>query len=134
MSTLAVSESAAPPDAPAFSTDAIVVNSVNWSPSAGFGSSAPGWFKIVGLVDPDVVHLQGAAKQTSGMGSDANLLGTLPPAASPDRTVYAIVHTFKGTYADIAIEPNGRIHLINPRPPAVKDYSFVSLEGISYQQ
>jgi hypothetical protein len=48
--------------------------------------------------------------------------------------VYTIVHTFNGTYADIAINPNGQIILINPRPPAVKDYSFVSLEAITYQQ
>jgi hypothetical protein len=44
------------------------------------------------------------------------------------------VHTFNGTYADISIGSNGQIGLINPRAPAVKDYSFVSLEGISYQQ
>jgi hypothetical protein len=48
--------------------------------------------------------------------------------------VFTIVHTFNGTYADIAIQTNGQIGLIDPRPPAVKDYSFVSLEGISYQQ
>jgi hypothetical protein len=133
-STLAVSEPATPPDIAAISTAPIFLNSANWSPSAGFGSGAPRWYKEVGFVDPDVVHLQGAAKQTSHTGSDPNLLGTLPPAASPDRIVYSIVHTFNGTYADIAIEPNGRIDLINPRPPAVKDYSFVSLEGITYEQ
>ena len=110
------------------------LNTLNWSASAGFGSTAPGWYKEVGLVDPDVVHLQGAVKQTSASGSDANLIGTLPPAASPNRVVYAIVHTFNGTYADIAISPNGQIVLIDSRPPAAMDYSFVSLEGISYEQ
>jgi hypothetical protein len=134
MATLAVSEPAAPPDTSAFSTAPIFLNLTNWSPSAGFGSGAPRWYKEVGFVDPDVVHLQGAAKQTSGTGSDANLLGTLPAAASPDRIVYSIVHTFNGTYADIAVQPNGQIFLIDPRPPAVKDYSFVSLEGITYEQ
>jgi hypothetical protein len=134
MSTLAVSESAAPPATAAFLTAPIFLNTANWSPSAGFGSNAPGWYKVVGLVDPDVVHLQGAAKQTSNTGSDPNLLGRLPPAASPDRIVYAIVHTFKGTYADIATEPNGWIDLIGPRSRARKDYSFVSLEGITYEQ
>jgi hypothetical protein len=133
MSTLAASQSAASLDAPAFPTAPIFL-SANWSPSAGFGSTAPGWYKEVGFVDPDVVHLQGAAKQTSATGSHPNLLGTLPPAASPDRIVYTIVHTFNGTYADIAIQPNGQIFLINPRPPAIKDYSFVSLEGITYEQ
>jgi hypothetical protein len=73
-------------------------------------------------------------KQTSAIGPGANLIGTLPPAASPNRVVYAIVHTFNGTYADIAINPDGQIVLIDPRPPAVKDYSFVSLEGISFEQ
>jgi hypothetical protein len=126
--------SAETPDSPAFATAPIFLNTTNWSSSAGFGSGAPRWYKEVGFVDPDVVHLQGAAKQTSATGSDPNLLGTLPPAASPDRVVYTIVHTFDGTYADIAIAPNGQISLIDPRPPAVKDYSFVSLEGITYEQ
>jgi hypothetical protein len=44
------------------------------------------------------------------------------------------VHTFNGTYADVAITPSGQIELIDPRTPAVKDYSFVSLECITYQQ
>jgi hypothetical protein len=112
----------------------------NWSAEPAkqtFGAGVPMWAKLTGLVDPDVVYLQGAATQTSVTpvaGSDPNLLGTLPPAASPDRVVYAIVHTFNGTYADISISPNGAIELIGPRPPAVKDYSFVSLEGITYDQ
>src|SRR5215469_5297227 len=127
MSTLAASASA-------YTTAPIFLNSANWSSSAGFGSGAPRWYKETGFVDPDVVHLQGAAKQTSSSGADANLLGVLPPAASPNRIVYAIVHTFAGTYADIAIQPNGQILLINPRPPAVKDYTFVSLEGVIYEQ
>ena len=110
------------------------VNTANWSTSAGFGSTSPGWFKETGLVDPDVVHLQGAVKQISSSGSNANLIATLPPAASPNRVVYAVVHTFNGTYADISISPNGEITLIDPRAPAVKDYSFVSLEGITYEQ
>jgi hypothetical protein len=44
------------------------------------------------------------------------------------------VHTFNGTYADLAIAPNGQINVISPRPPAVQDYSFVSLEGITYRR
>jgi hypothetical protein len=131
MPTLAISGEADAPAASAIPTAVIFVNSANWSPSAGFGSGKPSWYKETGFVDPDVVHLQGAAKQTVSTGANANLLGTLPPAASPDWIVYAIVHTFNGTYADIAIQPNGQILLINPRPPAVKDYSFVSLEGIT---
>lgn len=112
----------------------IGLNSVNWSSNAGFGSTAPGWYKETGFVDPDVVHLQGAVKQISATGANANLIGTLAAAASPDRVVYAVVHTFNGTYADIAISPNGQIALIDPRAPALKDYSFVSLEGITYEQ
>jgi hypothetical protein len=132
--TLAMSASAgAAPFGPSYRVTPIFLGS-NWSGNAGYGSTSPGWFKEVGLVDPDVVHLQGAAKQTSTIGSDPNLLGTLPAAASPDRVVYTIVHTFNGTYADLSIAPNGQIHVIDPRPPAVKDYSFVSLEGITYEQ
>jgi hypothetical protein len=114
------------------------LNSNNWSPSeAGYGAGPPGWYKEAGLVDPDVVHLQGAVQQTSTVstgGVNPNLIGTLPPAACPDRVVYAIVHTFNGTYADLAINPDGQITLINPRPPAVQDYRFVSLECIIYEQ
>ena len=132
---LAMSGSVAPLIAQSIPVSPIVgLNTLNWSASAGFGSTAPGWYKEVGLVDPDVVHLQGAVKQTSAFGSEANLIGTLPPAASPNRVVYGIVHTFNGTYADIAINPNGQIALIDPRPPAIKDYSFVSLEDITYEQ
>jgi len=135
LAILTMSGSVAPLVAQSIPVSPIVsLNTLNWSASAGFGSSAPGWYKEVGLVDPDVVQLQGAVKQTSATGPDANLIGTLPPAASPNRVVYSIVHTFNGTYADIAISPNGQIVLIDPRPPAVKDYSFVSLEGITYEQ
>ena len=37
-------------------------------------------------------------------------------------------------YADLAIEPNGALALIDPRPPMVKDYTFVSLESITYRR
>lgn len=72
--------------------------------------------------------------QTSSSGVSANLVATLPVVARPTRTVYTIVHTFFGTYADLAIEPNGQIFVIAPRPPAVEDLRFLSLEGITYQQ
>ena len=110
----------------------ININTANWSTNAGFGSTALGWYKQSDAVDPDVIHLQGAVKQTSASGTTANLIGTLPPAASPSRVVYAVIHTYGGTYADVAIEPSGQIWLIDPRPPAVKDYSFVSLESVTY--
>jgi hypothetical protein len=135
LAILAMSGSLAPLFAVSIPVEPLIgLNEVNWSASAGFGSTAPGWYKEVGLVDPDVVHLQGAVKQSSAIGPNANLIGTLPPAASPDRVVYTIVHTFEGTYADLAINPNGQIVLIDPKAPAVKDYSFVSLEGITYEQ
>jgi len=91
--------------APVYPTAPIFLNSANWSSNAGFGSAKPRWYKESGFVDPDVVHLQGAAKQTTTTGGDPNLLGRLTPAASPNRIVYTIVHTFDGTYADIAITP-----------------------------
>jgi len=80
------------------------------------------------------VHLQGAAAQVATSGPDPTLLGTLPPAARPLHDVYTIVHTFNGTYADLSIGTDGSINIISPRPPAVEDLQFVSLEGISYQQ
>jgi hypothetical protein len=135
LAVIALSASVTPVHALSIPVEPIIgLNFTNWSGSAGFGSATPGWYKEVGLVDPDVVHLQGAVKQKSAVGPNANLIATLPPAASPDRVVYTIVHTFNGTYADIAINPNGQIVLIDPKAPAVKDYSFVSLEGITYEQ
>ncbi len=135
LAVVAMSGSVTPVDAGSIPVAPIIaLNNVNWSANAGFGSTSPGWYKEVGLVDPDVVHLQGAVKQTSATGANANLIATLPAAASPDRVVYAIVHTYNGTYADIAINPNGQIVLIDPKAPAIKDYSFVSLEGITYEQ
>jgi hypothetical protein len=108
-----------------------------WSGSAGFGTIPPTAY----FDDYGDVHLWGAARQKicvnprgcAGLGAP-NLLGTLPPAGpyTPHRTVFTIAHTFNGTYADVSILTNGQIWLIDPRPPAVKDYSFVSLEGISY--
>lgn len=106
----------------------------DWSSQAGFGSAAPGFYVETSLVEPAVVHLQGAARQVSRAGSDPDLLGTLPPAARPDRFVYELTHTFGGTYADVSISPSGQINLIGPRPPAVQDFSFVSLEGITYER
>jgi len=55
-----------------------------------------------------------------------------PAVIRPDRTVYTIVHTFNGTYADLSIDPSGQVRVIDPRPPMGKDYSFVSLEGVTY--
>jgi hypothetical protein len=107
----------------------IAVNTVNWTGDAGFGSAAPGW----STDSFGIVHLRGAAKQVSATGASANTLGTLPPAAWPNRDIYTIVHTFAGTYADLEIATNGQFNLINPRPPAATNYAFVSLEGITYR-
>jgi hypothetical protein len=109
---------------------AIGVNAANWSPSAGFNSRGPAWYTD----RSGVVHLQGAVTQASASGTGANTIGTLPTGARPRHTVYTIVHTFNGTYADLAILPNGDLELIDPRPPMVKDYSFVSLESITYRR
>jgi hypothetical protein len=107
----------------------IKVNKQNWSGSAGFGSRGPAWYKD----RSGVVHLQGALTQISSAGAGANTLGTLPPAARPAHNVFTIVHTFAGTYADLEVASNGMLNLIAPRPPAVRDYTFVSLEGITYR-
>lgn len=108
----------------------IPVNTANWSRSAGFGSRTPRWYAD----KSGIVHLEGAVRQTSSSGPGANLIGTLPAAARPAATVYTIVHTFSGTYADLAIEANGQLALIDPRPPMVKDYTFVSLESLTYRR
>jgi hypothetical protein len=113
----------------AVATHPISVNTLNWSGNAGFGSRAPAWYKDTS----GIVHLQGAATQTSATGSGAGTIGILPPAARPDRDVYTIVHTLDGTYADLAIATNGEINIIGPRAPAVTDFGFVSLEGITYK-
>jgi hypothetical protein len=105
------------------------VNKTNWSGNARFGSRGPAWYKDAS----GVVHLQGALTQIDKAGKGANTLGTLPPAARPSRNVFTIVHTFNGTYADLEVAKNGQLNLIDPRPPAVKDYFFVSLEDISYR-
>jgi hypothetical protein len=108
----------------------MLVNTANWSGTAGFGSTAPGWY----LDGARVIHLQGAATQTSSLGPNANLVAVLPAVARPARKVYTVVHTRFGTYSDLAILPTGHIYAIGPRAPAVQDFRFLSLEGITYQQ
>ncbi len=114
-----------------------------WSGNAGYGSSAPSAYLTSNGDDEPVVHLQGAAKQIappfcapsphiSCPTWDPNVVGWLPRAAWPDRTVFTIVHTMNGTYADLYISPQGQITLYGTRQPAVQDYSFVSLEGVTY--
>lgn len=124
---------AAPAAGPGVQVTPITLNS-DWSGSAGYGSSGPGFYVDTSLVDPAVVRLQGAVRQVSTAGPDPNLIGTLPPDARPGRSVYELVHTFNGTYADIVIDQFGNISLIDPRSPAVQDFSFVSLEGVSYER
>jgi hypothetical protein len=114
------------------------VNTNNWSPNAGFGAGLPGWYED----SAGIIHLEGAVRQTDctpaaqpgeqNCGQNLTVIGTLPPEARPTRDVYTIVHTFDGTYADLVIQTNGEIININPRPPAVTDLSFLSLEGITF--
>jgi hypothetical protein len=115
---------------PSGGSTAIGLNRLNWSGKAGFGSRGPAWFTD----KSGIVHLQGAVTQTSNVGTAANTIGTLPTAARPTHDVYTIVHTFNGTYADLVIATNGQINIIAPRAPMVTDFTFVSLEGISYQR
>ena len=83
----------------------IAVNTTNWSGSAGFGSTTPGWYQD----SFGIIHLEGAAKQISLKPPLERVLGTLSPAARPSRNVFTIAHSFNGTYADIEIETNGTI-------------------------
>ena len=108
----------------------VALNDANWSGQAGLGSRPPGWYTDAS----GLVHLQGAVHQTSGSGPGANVIGTLPAAATPSYTVHEVVPTSAGTYADLTIQPSGAISLTNPPPPLVTDYTFVSLEGITYQR
>jgi hypothetical protein len=48
--------------------------------------------------------------------------------------VFTVVPTGAETYADLEIAANGQINLIAPRLTAEKDFSFVSLEGITYRR
>ena len=105
----------------------IALNGSNWSGSAGFGATGPAADEV-----GSVVHLQGAVRQINNTGSLQNQIGTLPRADWPARDVFTIVHTFNGTYADLEIDTSGTLNLIDPYGVAVKDYSFVSLEGVSY--
>jgi hypothetical protein len=105
----------------------------DWSPNAGSGSASPGFF-VDNWPNAQVVYLQGAVRQVSTAGSTPDIIGVLPSAVRPDRTVYELVHTFEGTYAEIEIDQFGNIIVIPPHSPAVTDFSFVSLNGVSYQR
>jgi hypothetical protein len=109
--------------------NSIPLNTANWSGNAGFGSRVPRWYTD----KSGIVHLQGAVTQTSS-GTGANLIGSLPPAARPSHNVFTIVHTFNGTYADLAVGSNGQISVIAPRSPMVTDSTFVSLESVTYRR
>ena len=108
----------------------VPVNSSNWSTPGCCGSRSAQWYSD----NSGIVHLEGAVTQTNATsvgGSDPNLIGTLPAAASPSQTVFTIVHTGSGTYADLAINPQGQIFLISSFNT---NATFVSLEGITYRQ
>jgi hypothetical protein len=105
------------------STQAITLNTGgNWTEGFDYTNTAA----AVYLDSQGVVHLEGAVDQLGSSGSD--LIGWLP-ADFPNRTVYTIVHTFDGTYADIDIRPNGQIWLYRT---ANANTAFVSLEGVSW--
>jgi hypothetical protein len=102
-------------------------NAYNWSTNAQYTSAQAGWYKDYN----GTVHLLGAVTQINSGGTVPDFIGTLPPAATPNRWVYTIVHTFQGSYADLGIGPNGQIWLFtSPNTNA----TFVSLEGITYVQ
>jgi hypothetical protein len=101
----------------------------NWTTQTCCGNRGPEWYTD----DSGIVHLEGAVTQVSPTNTSLNLIGTLPAAASPTKTVYTITHALNGTYADVAITPQGQTFAIASRPPAVADWGFVSLEGITYR-
>jgi hypothetical protein len=97
----------------------------NWTANTDWGSAAPGWY----IDNSNVVHLKGAARQIFQSGN---------PEPGGDAAVRAGAghlhdrHTFGGTYADLDIGSDGEIRLIGPKPPAQADYSFVSLDGVTF--
>jgi hypothetical protein len=112
--------------APCGSSSALT-STADWSFYAGWGADTPGFTR-----DADsFVHLQGAVRQVSSSG-DPTLIAQLPAGALPFFTVYTIVHTGSGTYADLVINPKGEIRVIPPAPPAVANGDFLSLESITY--
>ncbi|MBV9335061.1 MAG: hypothetical protein JO243_04135, partial [Solirubrobacterales bacterium] len=108
--------------ASAYTPTPIITNG-SWSPNTCSPCNArhPGWYKDAF----GIVHLEGAVSQLV-IPSGTPLITTLPPAARPNRSVFEIVHTFGGTYADISIDPQGRVGIIAPRFPEKFDPSFVS--------
>jgi hypothetical protein len=111
---------------------AINLNQANWSGNVSTiaGTTAPNAY-----FDPQsIVHLNGGVTQTNSAsvnGSNPHLIGTLPDTGDrPNRNVYTIVHTYRGTFADLEISSQGQIFLI---PSSATDTHFVSLEGITYQ-
>jgi hypothetical protein len=98
----------------------------DWAGDPGFGASGASCYTD----SSGIVHLDGAVSRSSG--STSNVIGSLPSGCSPPttRTVYTIVHTFEGTYADLSIGTDGTINVL---PSSNTNASFVSLEGITYR-
>jgi hypothetical protein len=106
----------------------------DWSGHAGFGSGSPGFY-VDTSPGPQVVHLQGAVRQVSTKGATPDIIGVLPSADRPfERSVFEKVDTRDGTYAEIEIDQFGDIAVFPPHSPAVTDFSFVSLEGVSFER
>jgi hypothetical protein len=63
-----------------------------------------------------------------------NVIATIPDTGDdlPLGNVFEIVHTNSGTYADVEIDTDADIHVIPPRSPAITDFGFLSLEGITF--
>jgi hypothetical protein len=108
----------------------VPLNSNNWSTPGCCDSRSAEWYTD----SSGIVHLEGAVTQTnpnSVGGSNPNQIGTLPAEAAPPQTVFTIVHTDGGTYADLAINPQGQIFML---PSSNTNPAFLSLEGITYRR
>jgi hypothetical protein len=102
-----------------------------WSGNARFHSRPPSWY----IDDSGVVRLEGAVTW-AGTGPPGATIGTVPPVATPpaNTAVFTIAHTFLGSYTDLQVDNfDGELAIIDAAPPAVSDYHFLSLEGISYR-
>jgi hypothetical protein len=95
-----------------------------WTHTGQWGEGQPSWAQ-----DSDgTVHLSGGVEPN---GSPTDFIGWVPPSVAPANPVFTIVHTLNGGYADVAIETDGHIFLMEPHSPTI-DTGFISLDSITY--
>ena len=103
-------------------------NWYSYTPQYNYGASAASWWED----SNQTVHLEGGVQELTKTSGWAQLIGWIPTSAAPwQGTVYTIVHTLGGTYADLSINDNGQIWLL---PSPNTNSGFVSLEGVTFSR